>query len=169
MITKHGMGVWSTTPPAQGFRVADVSEQALAETPTAAADSAYQGPAHVIGYTVTYEGDAPSAGIVVAKAETADTHTVAVTSDPALLADMSAAEWVGRRIDVSRRHFSQEDALTAQIVDPRWAPHVEGARQVNDALRQMGDLIPVFTRPSRSPRCASSPRPFGCGNRATAT
>jgi acetyl esterase len=34
--------------------------------------------------------------------------------------------------------------LTAPLLDPRWAPHVEGARQTNDALRQMGDLIPIF-------------------------
>jgi acetyl esterase len=38
--------------------------------------------------------------------------------------------------------------LTA-LFDPRWAPHVEGARQTNDALRQMGDLIPVFETPEQ--------------------
>ncbi len=33
MITKHGMGLWSTTPATKGFQVADVSEQALARDP----------------------------------------------------------------------------------------------------------------------------------------
>jgi acetyl-CoA C-acetyltransferase len=108
MITKHGMGLWSTEPPPGGFQVADVSKQALAETPTAAADSAYQGPAEVVGYTVTYEGDTPSTGIVVARALQADepTHTVATSSDPGLLADMVSSEWAGRRIDVTGDGFS---------------------------------------------------------------
>jgi acetyl-CoA C-acetyltransferase len=107
MVTKHGMGLWSTKPPAQAFRVADVSKQALAETPTAAADSGYQGPADVLGYTVTYEGDAPSTGIVVAKAAgDGGRHTVAVTSDPALLADLVSSEWVGRRISVTAESFT---------------------------------------------------------------
>ena len=108
MITKHGMGLWSTEPPPKGFQMADVSEQALAETSTAAADSAYQGPADVVGYTVTYEGDAPSTGIVVARASQADepTHAVATTSDPELLADMVSSEWVGRRIDVTGDGFT---------------------------------------------------------------
>jgi acetyl esterase/lipase len=35
------------------------------------------------------------------------------------------------------------------LFDPRWAPHVDGARQVNDALREMGDLIPVFETPEQ--------------------
>ncbi len=39
--------------------------------------------------------------------------------------------------------------MTAPWTDPRWAPHVEGARQTNDALRQMGDLIPVFETPEQ--------------------
>jgi hypothetical protein len=108
MITKHGMGLWSTEPPPSGFQVADVSKQALAETSTAAADSAYQGPAEVVGYTVTYEGEAPSTGIVVARALQADepTHAVATSNDPELLADMVSSEWVGRRIEVTGDGFT---------------------------------------------------------------
>jgi hypothetical protein len=102
------MGLWSTEPPAKGFQLADVAEQALAETATAAADSGYQGPADVVGYTVTYEGDTPSTGIVVARAAqgTAATHAVARTNDAALLADMVSSEWVGRRIDVAGDSFT---------------------------------------------------------------
>ncbi len=108
MITKHGMGLWSTEPPRNGFQIADVREQALAETPTAAADSGYQGPADVVGYTVTYEGDAPSTGIVVAKATGtgAPTHAVATTSDPDLLTELIGSEWVGRRITVTSDGFT---------------------------------------------------------------
>jgi acetyl-CoA C-acetyltransferase len=108
MITKHGMGLWSTEPPVKGFQVADVSAQALSETSTAAADSGYQGPADVVGYTVTFEGDTASTGIVIARAAQAGapTHTVATTTDADLLADMLSSEWVGRRIDVTGDGFT---------------------------------------------------------------
>ncbi len=108
MITKHGMGLWSTTPPSKPFRRTDVSDRALDETPTAAADPGYQGPADVVGYTVSYEGDAPGTGIVVAKAaqDGAPVHTVATTTDADLLAAMVSGEWVGRRIDVSGDSFT---------------------------------------------------------------
>jgi acetyl-CoA C-acetyltransferase len=107
MITKHGTGLWSTTPANKGFQLADVSDQARAQTPTAAADPDYQGPADVIAYTVTYEREDPQTGIVIARAARpgALTHTVAVTSDPGLMSDMVGSEWVGRRIEVLREGF----------------------------------------------------------------
>jgi acetyl-CoA C-acetyltransferase len=102
MITKHGMGLWSTTPANKGFQVADVSAQALAKTPTAAADAGYEGPADVVAYTVTYEGDLPQTGIAIARVAQAGApvHTIAVTTDQHLLADLVSSEWVGRRINV---------------------------------------------------------------------
>ncbi len=108
MITKHGIGLWSTNPADKGFQVADVSEQALAQTPAAAADPSYQGPADILGYTVTYEGREPRTGIVIAKAARSGalTHTVAVTDDPDLVAAMVCSEWVGRRIDVTGGGFT---------------------------------------------------------------
>jgi acetyl-CoA C-acetyltransferase len=108
MITKHGMGLWSTNPADKGFQVADVSEQALAQTRAAAADPNYQGPADVIAYTVTYERDVPHSGIVIARAaqQGALTHTVAVTNDPGLLTELISSEWVGRRIDVTADGFT---------------------------------------------------------------
>jgi acetyl-CoA C-acetyltransferase len=108
MITKHGMGLWSTTPAIKGFQVSDVSKQALATTPTAVADPGYEGPADVVAYTVTYEGDAPQTAIAIARAAQpgALTHTVAVTTDPTLLNDMVSTEWVGRRIAVAGDSFT---------------------------------------------------------------
>jgi acetyl-CoA C-acetyltransferase len=108
MITKHGMGLWSTNPANKGFRVADVSEQAAAQTPTADADPAYQGPADVVAYTVTYERDVPQAGIAIARAARpgALTHTVAVTNDASLMSELVSSEWVGRRIHVTGDGFT---------------------------------------------------------------
>jgi acetyl-CoA C-acetyltransferase len=108
MITKHGMGLWSTNPANKGFQMADVSAQALAQTSTAQADPEYQGPADVLAYTVSYERDVPQSGIVIARATQpgALTHTVAVTSDPGLLTETVSSEWVGRRIDVTGGGFT---------------------------------------------------------------
>ena len=108
MITKHGLGLWSTTPANKGFQLADVSEQAQAQTAVAAADAGYQGPADVVAYTVTYDGDVPQTGIAIARAAQAGplTHTVAVTTEPSLLNDMVSSEWVGRRIAVAGDSFT---------------------------------------------------------------
>ncbi len=110
MITKQGMGLWSTTPGPAGFRQADVTKEALADTPTAAVDGDYDGPADVLGYTVTYEGTEPKLGIAVAATAGSDggelTHTIATTDDPAVLADMISSEWVGRRIDIKAARIS---------------------------------------------------------------
>src|ERR1700759_3159205 len=38
-------------------------------------------------------------------------------------------------------------AETTQIIHERWTRHVEGARQANVALREMGDFTPDFTSP----------------------
>jgi acetyl-CoA C-acetyltransferase len=108
MITKHGMGLWSTTPATKGFLVADVSEQSLAQTPTAVADASYEGPADVVAYTVTYEGDLPQTGIAIARAAQAGApvHTIVVATDPGLLADLVSSEWIGRRISVTGDGFT---------------------------------------------------------------
>ncbi len=101
MITKQGLGLWSTNPPSGGFRAADVTEEALGTTRTAAVDGDYHGQAEILGYTVAYERGEPSLGIAVARTPDAElTHTVATTGDPAVLASMTTSEWVGRQVDI---------------------------------------------------------------------
>jgi acetyl-CoA C-acetyltransferase len=112
MITKQGMGLWSTTPPAKGFRSADVTGEARADTATAAIDGDYRGAASVVGYTVGYDGPEPKVGIVIGRAIGASTgsdtpvHTVATTTDQALMADLMASEWVGRHVDIDGPTFT---------------------------------------------------------------
>jgi acetyl-CoA C-acetyltransferase len=105
MITKQGMGLWSTTPPVTGFRSVDVTEQARADTKTAEAVGDYRGKAEVLGYTVAYERGAPSRGVVIA-AVTGGSQTVARSDDPAQLADMIATEWVGRSVEINESTFA---------------------------------------------------------------
>ena len=105
MITKQGMGLWSTAPPTTPFRNADVTDEALAATAKAPVDGAYAGHAKVVGYTVTYEGTAPKTGVAIAAAPSG-VHTVVTSEDPQVLADMIATEWVGRSIEIVDAHFT---------------------------------------------------------------
>ena len=116
MITKQGMGLWSTTPPAGGFRAADVTGQAHAETATAIVDGDYHGPASVVGYTVGYDGPNPMVGIIIGRATVSSSgadsspdtpvHTVATTADPQLMDALMAEEWVGRQVEIDGPTFS---------------------------------------------------------------
>ena len=101
MITKQGMGLWSTTPPAGGFRAADVTGQAHAETATAIVDGDYHGPASVVGYTVGYDG--PSGAD---SSPDTPVHTVATTADPQLMDALMAEEWVGRQVEIDGPTFT---------------------------------------------------------------
>ncbi len=112
MITKQGMGLWSTTPPAGGFRAADVTGEARADTATAIVDGDYRGPARVVGYTVGFDGANPKVGIVIGRAIGAaggsevPVHTVATTDDPQLMAQLMADEWVGRQVQIDGPTFT---------------------------------------------------------------
>ena len=105
MITKQGMGLWSTTPPGKPFRNADVTDEALAATDKALVDGDYAGPATVVGYTVTYEGSEPRTGVAIARAPSG-VHTIVTNEDPTVLADMTTSEWVGRSIDIADARFT---------------------------------------------------------------
>ena len=63
-ITKHGVGVYSTTPPHHGFRSANPQAE-IDASPRREQAADHDGPATVESYTVMYERDgAPALGIV---------------------------------------------------------------------------------------------------------
>lgn len=98
MITKQGLGLWSSEPPTDGFRSADVSDEVTGRTPTVAVDGDYQGEATVAGYTVTFDGGRPAQAIVIATLPSGD-HTIAVADGPDS-ATMTDGEWCGRTVTV---------------------------------------------------------------------
>jgi acetyl-CoA C-acetyltransferase len=103
MITKQGMGLWSTTPPEQGFRAADTTERSYADTPTAEIDPDLTGRGRVVGYTVGVEPGQPDVGILIVASGPPDrpVHTVALTQDPQVTAAMTVEEWIGREVEVA--------------------------------------------------------------------
>ena len=84
MLTKVGLGVWSTRPPEGGFRAVDVSEEVAAATAVRPVDAALGGPATVVGATLVHEGGAPSQGVAVVESDDR-VRTVATTEGPQLL------------------------------------------------------------------------------------
>jgi acetyl-CoA C-acetyltransferase len=105
IITKHGISVWSTTPPEAGFAYADTTDAVAAGTPALDVVGDHRGVATVDGYTVAHEGGEPRYTTIVAT--TVDrTRVVARNDDPGLAADMAADEWCGRDVTVDGDRFS---------------------------------------------------------------
>jgi acetyl-CoA C-acetyltransferase len=106
MLTKHGMALWSTRPPAGGFRLADVSDATRARTAVRDLAPNYEGPAHVDGYTVVHgRTGEPERAIVVATTRRHGGRAVAATTDTSLAAAMLDDEWCGREVQVTGSTF----------------------------------------------------------------
>lgn len=99
-LTKHALGIYSTTPPSGGFRWASGQAEVDA-SPARRVAADHEGQATVEAYTVLHERDgSPQLGIVGAL--TADgARTWANTTDPALLHALVAEEVEGRPAVVS--------------------------------------------------------------------
>ena len=104
MLTKQGTAWWSSSPPAQGFRHDDLSDEvAVHEQPLDLLDE-HTGPATIAGYTVAHAAGEPVQAVVVAT--TGDgRRCVATSSDVDLLPAMVTDEWVGRAVEVRGNDF----------------------------------------------------------------
>lgn len=104
-ITKHGISVWSTTPPEPGFTFADTSDAVEAGTSALDVVGHHRGRATVDAYTVAHEHGEPRYSTVVAT--TADrTRVVARNDDADLAAEMTVSEWCGRDVTVDGSRFT---------------------------------------------------------------
>ncbi|VFA93168.1 acetyl-CoA acetyltransferase [Nocardia farcinica] len=100
--TKHGVGVYSTRPPARLFRAVEVP------TPDAhrATAPGYTGPATVESYTVPYrKGPAPDRAdepeaVVVSALNPAGARTLVRVSDPGIIAAFTETDPLGAKIDI---------------------------------------------------------------------
>jgi acetyl-CoA C-acetyltransferase len=106
IITKHGVSVWSTTPPERdGFAFADTSAAVAAATPALDVVGDHRGTATIDGYTVAHEAGEPRYTTIVATTPER-TRVVARNDDPGLAADMAGDEWCGRDVTVDGDRFS---------------------------------------------------------------
>jgi len=101
-VTKHSLGLWSTTPPERGFAKPDLSSEQAAIDATAIpqAGPGTAGPGRVDGWTIIHDRDAGPAG-VVAYVTTGDRQRVVVRrDDAAFAAELSGGQLVGRTVTV---------------------------------------------------------------------
>jgi acetyl-CoA C-acetyltransferase len=98
MITKQGVSVWSSRPPARPFAAFDVSQEVASATGTVPVTDGTPGAARVATYTVLHDpGGAPARAIVLA--ELPDGARALATSDDAA-ATMTEGEWAGRDVEL---------------------------------------------------------------------
>jgi len=99
MITKQAVSLWSTAPPAQPYRSADVSARVAADTPVVGCGPAVAGPATVATYTVLYGPDGASRVVVLAD-QPDGARSIVASTDASLAARMTSEEWCGRPIEL---------------------------------------------------------------------
>ncbi|MSR15634.1 MAG: acetyl-CoA acetyltransferase [Gammaproteobacteria bacterium] len=105
MLTKQGFGLWSRDPPPRGFVWQDLTKEVAHAQRTIEVLDRYSGPATMTGYTVLYaRRQAPYA---LAMFDAPGGARALVTSpEAAVIAQLEAAEWVGRVVTVRDNLFT---------------------------------------------------------------
>jgi acetyl-CoA C-acetyltransferase len=98
--TKHAIGLYATTPPATGFRHADVQAEVDA-TPSRPAADGYEGAATVESYTVMHDRDGTPETGLLALLTPSGARAWGSTSEPDVLRLLEATECVGRPATVA--------------------------------------------------------------------
>ena len=98
-ITKHAFGVYSTTPPANGFRH-DEPQEFVDATPTREIAEDYEGAVEVESYTVIYESGGPRLGLAACRLEDGR-RSWGNTEDADIMASMVNEEFCGRGAHLS--------------------------------------------------------------------
>ena len=98
-LTKHSFGVYSTDPPAGGFRFEDCQDAVDALPRRRGAPGDYEGPATLEAYTVMHDHDGPTRALAACLTPEG-TRTFAGSSDEGVMANVMANEWVGTPVQV---------------------------------------------------------------------
>jgi acetyl-CoA C-acetyltransferase len=94
-VTKHAVGVWSTTPPRHGFAYENPQNE-IDALPQRAPASDFSGEATVETYTVVHGHDGEPERAIVALLTTDGARTWGTLSDPEALAGLELEEGCGR-------------------------------------------------------------------------
>ena len=97
-ITKHAFGIYSTTPPENGFRHVDCQDE-IDTHPTTELDAQYRGPGTLEAYTVMHGADGPE--VALAAVSTPNGRQWANSRDTALCTAMMQEEHIGRGVVVA--------------------------------------------------------------------
>jgi acetyl-CoA C-acetyltransferase len=97
-LAKQGFSLWSTTPPARGFKSVDVSDQVTkAQDLVTVVDEA--GAGTIATWTVDHRAPAPRSVAIVDRAD--GTRTIGVSHDRAVAAALTAGDPIGTPVAVS--------------------------------------------------------------------
>ena len=99
LLTKPGLTVWSTEPPAEPVLVADLAERAAEATGVAPLDEEPSGAGEVATYTVI-PGEGGPARVVAIVDLRSGARAVAALDDPDVAADATAADLIGASVHV---------------------------------------------------------------------
>jgi acetyl-CoA C-acetyltransferase len=105
LLTKQGIGLWSTDPGPGGFRFIDVTERVAADNPPLEVVDGHDGEATVAGYTVLYHGGERQRAVAMVDLPQGR-RTVVWDDDPALMAEMERREYCGETVHCSGNRFS---------------------------------------------------------------
>ena len=108
VVTKQGMGLWSTAPNPAGFQRHDVSAHVAASVARKPVLDDYAGPGRIAGFTVVHNRGQPPRAIVIADVGS-DARTVAFSDDASLAMRFQQAEQVGAPVVVDGAHFSMAE------------------------------------------------------------
>lgn len=100
LLTKPGLGVWSTTSDGRPPLIADLGHEAAAVTERRTVALAASGPATVVSSTVTHEGQEPNEVIVIVDLDTGE-RAVARSDDAALIERAIRHGIVGDRVEIA--------------------------------------------------------------------
>jgi acetyl-CoA C-acetyltransferase len=96
-VTKHSVGLWSTVPPASGFRHADPQGEVNA-LPQRVPATGYEGDATVETYTVVHDRDGTPEFAVLAVTTPEGHRAWARTTEPDHMAELMGTEGCGRPV-----------------------------------------------------------------------
>lgn len=99
MLTKQGVSLWSSTPPATPFGFDDVSPEVAAEMPVHAVVRDYVGPAQVAAATVQYAAEDAVATVLVCDLPGGG-RTLVRSTDAGLMRRVTEAEVCGLAVDL---------------------------------------------------------------------
>ena len=102
-VTKHAVGLYSTAPPADGFRNADAkaAHAEIARTPSREPAGAYEGAATVEATSVIFERDGEPNVAIVAALTPDGRRALANVRDGDAMLEMTTKAWEGRRVMLS--------------------------------------------------------------------
>jgi len=93
-LTKHALGIYSTTPPAEGFLTANAQDEAD-QAPTTIVDKSHHGPVAVEAYTVMHDREGATEALCALQTPTGG-RTWGRVNDPTAAAEMTEVDAIGQ-------------------------------------------------------------------------